>query len=159
MLGLPHSRTLEIHDKELQMMLKRFSLLLPFAVAAILVSGAASATSAPGHASILIRHQVQGCHAWSVDGGVFKARQSITLRRGGVLSVLNGDVMPHTLVLTSGPSLHIANARMGKMAASLKVTLVHAGTYRFTTKAGEDYMSGVTTTGPDNVLRLTVVVK
>jgi hypothetical protein len=158
MIDRPRGRTLSVHDKELPMMLTRFSLLLPFAVAAILVSGAASATSAPGHASILIRHQIQGCHAWSVDGGAFKARQSITLRRGGVLSVLNADVMPHTLVLTSGPSLHIANARMGKMAAALNVTLVHPGTYRFTTKPGEDYFSGVTTTGPDNVLRLTVVV-
>jgi hypothetical protein len=158
MLDLPRGRTLGLHDKELQMMLKRFSFVLPFAVAAILVSGAASATNAPGHASILIRHQVQGCHSWSVDGGAFKARQSITLRRGAVLSVLNADVMPHTLVLTSGPSLHIANARMGKMAATVKVTLLRPGTYRFTTKAGEDYMSGVTTTGADNVLRLTVVV-
>ena len=159
MLDLPRSRTLQLHDKEPQMMLKRFSLLLPFAVAAILVSGAAAAPSAPGHASILIRHQIQGCHAWSVDGGAFKARQSITLRRGGVVSVLNTDVMPHTLVLTSGPSLHIVNARMGHMAASLRLTLVHPGTYRFTTKAGEDYMSGVTTSGEDNVLRLTVVVR
>src|SRR4051812_26110208 len=116
-----------IHDKELQMLLKRLSLLLPLAIAAILISGVASASSAPGHASILIRHQVEGCHAWSVDGGAFKARQSITLRRGGVLSVLNADVMPHTLVLTSGPSLHIANARMGKMAATLKLTLLHPG--------------------------------
>jgi plastocyanin len=156
---LPRSDTLQLHDKELQMILKRLSLLLPLAVAAILVSGAASAASAPGHMSILIRHQVQGCHAWAVDGGAFKARQSITLRRGGVLSVLNADVMPHTLVLTSGPSLYIANARMGKMAASLKITLVHPGTYRFTTKPGKDYMSGVITSAEDNVLRLTVVVK
>jgi hypothetical protein len=158
MPDLPRGRTLGLHDKELQMMLKRFSFVLPFAVAAILVGGAASATNASGHASILIRHQVQGCHAWSVDGGAFKARQSITLRRGAVLSILNSDVMPHTLVLTSGPSLHIANARMGKMAATVKITLLHPGTYRFTTKAGEDYMSGVMTTGADNVLRLTVVV-
>jgi hypothetical protein len=141
------------------MLLKRFSLLLPVAIAAILVGGAASSMSAPGHASILIRHQMLGCHAWSVDGGSYKARQSITLRRGGVLSVLNADVMPHTLILTKGPSLHISNATMGKMAASLKLTLLHPGTYHFTTKPGEDYMSGVTTSGEDNVLRLTVVVK
>jgi hypothetical protein len=141
------------------MLLKRLTLLLPLAIAAILVGGAASSMSAPGHASILIRHQVQGCHAWSVDGGAYKARQSITLRRGGVLSVLNADVMPHTLILTSGPSLHISNATMGKMAASLKVTLVHAGTYHFATKPGKDYMAGVMTSARDNVLRLTVVVR
>jgi hypothetical protein len=141
------------------MLLKRLSLLLPLAIAAILVGGAASSMSAPGHASILIRHQVQGCHAWSVDGGAYLARQSITLRRGSVLSVLNADVMPHTLILTSGPSLHISNASMSKMGASLKLTLVHVGTYRFTTTAGKDYMAGVITSAKSNVLRLTVVVR
>jgi hypothetical protein len=140
------------------MLLKRLTFLLPIAIASILAGGATAATSAPGHASILIRHQLQGCHAWSVDGGTFKASQSIALRRGAVLSVLNADVMPHTLILTSGPSLHIANATLGKMGASLKLTLLHRGTYRFTTKAGEDYMAGVKTIGKDNVLRLTVVV-
>jgi plastocyanin len=140
------------------MLLKRLSLLLPLAIAAILVGGATSSVSAPGHASILIRHQVQGCHAWSVDGGDFEARQSITLRRGAVLSVLNADVMPHTLILTSGPSLHISNATMGTMASSLKLTLVHAGTYHFTTRPGKDYMAGVITSAKANVLSLTVVV-
>ena len=56
----------------------------------------------------------------------------------------HGRHAAHAL-LTSGPSLHISNARMGKMGASLSVTLVNAGTYRFTTKAGEDYMAGVKT--------------
>jgi plastocyanin len=76
-----------------------------------------------------------------------------------VLSVLNADVMPHTLILTSGPSLHISNASMSKMGASLKLTLVHVGTYRFTTTAGKDYMAGVITSAKSNVLRLTVVVR
>ena len=104
------------------------------------------------------RHQVKGCHSWSVDGGAFKATQSITLRRGATLSVQNTDVMPHTMILTSGPSLHIANATMGKMGARTSMRLVKRGTYRFTTKVGEDYMAGVKTVGPDNVLKLTVVV-
>jgi hypothetical protein len=141
------------------MFLKRLSFLLPIAIGAILIGGAASSMSAPGHASILIRHQVQGCHAWSIDGGAYKARQSITLRRGGVLSVLNADVMPHTLILASGPSLHISNPTMGTMAASLKLTLVHAGTYHFTTRGGKDYMAGVMTSAKDNVLTLTVIVR
>jgi hypothetical protein len=46
------------------------------------------------------------------------------------------------------------------MGASLKVALTKPGTYHFTTKPGEDYpgMSGMKTTGEDNVLKLTVVV-
>ena len=137
-----------------------FSMLLPLAIAAVLVSGAAAAVSAPGHASILIRHAVHGCHTWSANGDAFKANQSITLRRGSVLSVTNTDVMPHTLILTSGPSLRIAHPTMGHMMSwPLKVTLTRPGVYHFTTKAGEDYMPGIKTIGEDNVLKLTVVVR
>ena len=139
------------------MFLKRITLILTLAFA-LGLAGAASAVSAPGHASVLIRHQTHGCHSWSVDGGAFKARQSITLHHGGWLAVTNNDVMPHTLVLTSGPSLRIAHAKLGHMGSSLKITFTKSGVYHFTTKAGEDYMAGIKTTGDDNVLKLTVVV-
>ena len=109
-------------------------------------------------ASLVIRHQMHGCHSWSVNGGPFKASQSITLRRGGSLTVTDNDVMPHTLVLTSGPALRIAHPKLGHMGASLKITLTKPGVYHFTTKAGEDYMAGMKTIGEDNVLKLTVVV-
>jgi plastocyanin len=139
------------------MFLRRTSLLLALAVT-LGLAAVASAAAAPGHASVLIRHQTKGCHSWSVNGGAFKASQSITLRRGAVLSVTNTDVMPHTLVLKSGPSLRIAHPKLGHMGASLTLTLTKPGIYHFGTKAGEDYMAGIKTTGADNVLRLTVVV-
>jgi len=139
------------------MFLKRTSLLLALAVT-LGLAAVASAAAAPGNASVLIRHQVRGCHAWSANGDAFKASQSITLRHGGWLAVTNNDVMPHTLVLTSGPALRIAHPKLGHMGASLKITLIKPGVYHFTTKAGEDYMAGMKTIGEDNVLRLTVVV-
>jgi plastocyanin len=139
------------------MFLKRTSLLLALAVT-LGLAVVASAAAAPGNASVLIRHQVRGCHAWSANGDAFKASQSITLRHGGWLAVTNNDVMPHTLVLTSGPALRIAHPKLGHMGASLKITLIKPGVYHFTTKAGEDYMAGMKTIGEDNVLRLTVVV-
>ena len=139
------------------MFLKRTSLILMLAFA-LGIAGTASAASAPGHASLLIRHQTQGCHSWSVDGGAFKPSQSIALHRGGWLAVTNNDVMPHTFVLTSGPSLRIAHAKLGHMGASLKVTFTKPGVYHFTTKPGADYMAGIKTTGNDNVLKLMVVV-
>jgi plastocyanin len=139
------------------MFLKRSSLILTLAFA-LGLSGVASAASTTGHASLLIRHQMRGCHAWSVDGGAFKASQSITLHHGGWLAVTNNDVMPHTLVLTSGPSLRIGHAKLGHMGASLKVTFTRPGVYRFTTRPGADYMAGMKTTGADNVLKLTVTV-
>jgi plastocyanin len=140
------------------MFLKRTSLILMLAFALGLAGAASAASSASGHASLLIRHQMRGCHSWSVDGGAFKASQSITLHHGGWLAVTNNDVMPHTLVLTSGPSLRIAHAKLGHMGASLKVTLTKPGVYHFTTKPGEDYMAGMKTIGNDNVLKLTVIV-
>jgi plastocyanin len=139
------------------MFLKRTSLVLMLATA-LGLAGAASAVATPTHASLQIRHQSHGCHSWSVDGGAFKARQSITLRHGGWLAVTNNDVMPHTLVLTSGPSLRIAHAKLGHVGSSLKLTLTKAGVYHFTTKAGEDYTAGIKTTGEDNALQLTVIV-
>ena len=70
----------------------------------------------------------------------------------------NTDVMPHTLVLTSGPALRIAHAKLGSHGRVAEGHAHQPGTYRFTTKPGEDYMAGVKTIGADNVLRLTVVV-
>jgi plastocyanin len=141
------------------MFLKRTSLVLVLAVTLILAS-AASASSTSAHASLLIRHQVHGCHAWSVNGGTFAASHSLKLQRGATLTLTNNDVMPHTLVLTSGPALKIAHPTLGHMGTSLRVTLTHPGTYHFTTKPGEDYpmMKALKTIGEDNVLKLTVVV-
>lgn len=131
-------------------------------VATLALAAPAAAAAAPSsHASLLIRHETRGCHAWSVDGNAYKASQSLELRRGGVLTLTNNDVMPHTLVLTSGPAIAIPHARLAHMSASLTLRFTHPGVYRFTTKAGEDYpmMASLKTVGEDNVLRLTVVVK
>ena len=141
------------------MFAKRTALLLSLAVAAVLVGGAASAVAVPGHASVVIRHELRGCHSWSLNGGAFTVRNSIRLTRGSTLAVTNTDVMPHTLVLTSGPSLRIAHPTLGHMMSGpLKVTLTRPGVYHFTTKAGEDYSKGIKTIGEDNVLKLTVIV-
>jgi hypothetical protein len=139
------------------MSFKKMSLLIVVAFA-LGLAGAASAASAQGHASVVIRHQMRGCHTWSVNGGPFKASQSITLRRGSWLTVTDNDIMSHKLVLTSGPALRITNALLKHTGATLKVTLSKPGVYHFTTKPGEDYMSGMKTIGADNLLRLTVVV-
>jgi hypothetical protein len=120
---------------------------------------------APRSGSLVIHHQTQGCHAWSFDNGRFLASQSITLARGAKLTITDADVMSHTLVELSGPTVRTAGGMIGQMGMmgrktpTMTVTFAHAGTYRFRTHAGEDYMAGVKTTGPDNVLRLTVVVR
>jgi hypothetical protein len=68
--------------------------------------------------------------------------------------------MSHQLIKKSGPTVTYSGLHtMKHMGATLKLTFPHAGTYRFTTKAGEDYMKGVKTIGEDNVLTLTVTVR
>ncbi len=118
------------------------------------------AAKAPVKATITIRHQMRGCHAWSVDGGAYGAAQRTTLARGGTITFLDNDVMPHKLVQTSGPTVrYYSNPAMRHMSASVRVTFGKAGVYKFTTKPGEDYPGmAMKTIGEDNVLHLTVRV-
>jgi plastocyanin len=151
------------------------------AVLAGVVAGVASApVSAAGSATapstLVIRHQVRGCHSWSLGGGAYKPSQTVSIHRGGSLSITNNDVMPHKLVETSGPAVTITRlkagmpgvmglkgtfppAMMARMNSAAKLTFRTPGVYKFTTKPGEDYMSGMKTIGADNVLRLTVTVR
>jgi hypothetical protein len=145
-------------------------LLAPLALAGVLASGAAAAGSG---STLVIRHQLKGCHSWSANGDTYKASQTMKLQRGASLTITNNDVMPHKLIEMSGPAVRYTRlasgtgmgmkgtfppAMMARMGARSKVTFMKAGTYRFTTKVGEDYMSGVKTVGEDNVLKLTVTV-
>ena len=134
------------------------------ALVALLALGAVVATSAlaasPQHASVTIRHQMMGCHAWSVGNGPYSAHAATKLSAGGSITFTDNDVMSHQLIKKSGSAVVFSGSHtMGHMGATLKVTFPHAGTYHFTTKPGEDYMKGVKTMGEDNVLTLTVTVR
>ena len=149
--------------------------LVPLAAIACALAAVAPA-SAKQSVQITIRHQSRGCHAWAVNNGPYKAAQSLHVARGTVVTIVDNDVMSHRLVEQSGPSVAFRNlsssmpfggmgvrgpygpGMMGRMGAGTRFALSKPGTYRFTTKPGEDYMSGVETVGPDNVLELTVVV-
>jgi plastocyanin len=177
---LPELReaTVEEHQRRSIMKLKStHQIFAALAVAAIATGVASTVAFASGststHAAVAIRHQTHGCHAWSVDGGAYAASHVVTLHRGGTITVTNNDVMPHQLVKTSGPAITITREKAGmsmgpkhtypaamlaRMGASAKLTFTKAGTYKLTTKPGEDYMNGIKTIGADNVLRLKVVV-
>jgi plastocyanin len=145
------------------------------ALGAAVLAIALPASAAPGGASLVIRHQVRGCHSWSLNGGAWKATQHIRLARGGSLVVTNNDVMFHKVVKVSGPAvvfkllktgsamkgtvkLPWAPGLMGRPGATLKVTFPKAGVYRLVTKFGEDYMPMGATLGEDNVLHAIVTV-
>ena len=134
------------------------TMILLLVLGVVAVAGSALATTP--RATLAIRHQVRGCHTWSFNGGAYKASQKITVARGTTLSVIDNDVMPHKLVQLSGPQVRLISPAMSHMSAKATVAFVKRGTYRFTTKPGEDYpaMNGMKTIGEDNVLRLTVVV-
>jgi plastocyanin len=112
-------------------------------------------------AKLTIRHQMRGCHSWSFNGGPYKPSLKITVEPGTTLTVIDNDVMPHELVQLAGPKAKLFAPSMRHMSALAKVVLSRKGTYKFTTRAGEDYpnMSNMKTVGQDYALRLTVVVR
>ena len=138
-------------------MTRKLTTLLFLLAVALTAASIASASSATG-ATLVIRHQTRGCHSWSVNGGPFNPSQTVSLVRGATLTIKNTDVMPHMLIEANGPVALVRNAAMNRMGAVSTVTFRSSGTYVFTTKTGADYMSGVKTVGPDNILSLVVHV-
>src|SRR4051812_7018498 len=63
------------------------------------------AAKASAKSKITIRHEMRGCHAWSVNGSAYRAAQKTTLARGGTITFFDNDVMSHKLVKTSGPAV------------------------------------------------------
>ena len=140
-------------------------ILLGFTVGMALTAGVAMTATqhvakAPAKATVTIRHQTRGCHSRSLNSGVSRASLTTTLARGGTIRFVDNDVMSHKLVKTSGPAVrYLGNPAMRHMSASVSVTFTKTGTYRFTTKAGEDYPGvHLKTIGEDNVLHLVVKV-
>ena len=84
------------------MTIKRVLTVTTIATAATAVSVSAALAVAAPAAKIVIAHQEKGCHSWSLNGGAFKSSQQLALRRGSYLTITNNDVMPHTLIQTSG---------------------------------------------------------
>lgn len=142
--------------------------------AVALLLGVSSAVAAPKPASIVIRHQLNGCHTWNLNGGAYKVELMVRLPRGGSLVITNNDPMVHQLFKQSGPAvgmrliahdhmkmvgLHKINkpGAMNHMGAQLKLTFTKTGVYRFATKDLGDYFE-LKSVGMHNHLMLTVRV-
>jgi plastocyanin len=125
-----------------------------------LATSAAFAGSAFGHSpqTVTIRHQLRGCHTWSFAGGAYKASLNVKVDRDTTLVFVDNDMMPHKLIQLSGPKARLTTPNMRTMGAKAVAIFPKPGVYKFTTKAGEDYMKGMKTVGPDNILRLSVTV-
>jgi plastocyanin len=132
--------------------------LLLAGVVALVIAAPAGARST---ATITISHQMRGCHMWQLGNGQPSPTLNISLKAGTLLRFVDNDVMPHKLIQLAGPKLSLKGANMNHMSASMAVKLARKGTYRFTTKPGDDYksMASMKTKGEDYVLHLTVHVK
>jgi hypothetical protein len=108
--------------------------------------------------TVTIRHQLRGCHTWSFANGPFQATLMVRVVRDTTLLFMNADMLPHRLVQVAGPKARLSTPNMSYIRAQATVSFRRPGIYRFTTRAGEDYMKGMKTIGEDNILRLTVVV-
>jgi plastocyanin len=138
------------------MSIKRTTLL-----AAITAVVAVSPAAAGGSATITISHEMKGCHMWQIGNGKLAPNLTVTLKSGTALRFVNNDIMPHKLIQAGGPKLTIVRANMNRLSAVASVKLTRKGTYRFTTKPGEDYkiFAGHKTIGEDYLLHLTVRVQ
>ena len=107
---------------------------LALALTAVLAGSALASTP---KATLTIRHQTRGCHAWSLNNGRYTASLKVKLARGTTLTVIDNDVMPHKLIQLAGPKAKLIRPAMKHMSAQAKVVFAKKGTYRFTTKAGK----------------------
>ena len=140
--------------------MKWFAALTAFLALGAIVATTSAVAATPRHASITIRHQMMGCHSWALGSSAVASHLSTMLKAGGSITFTNNDVMSHQLIMKSGPAKVLVGVHaMSHIGATAKVTFPRAGTYRFTTKAGEDYTKGIKTVGEDHVLTLTVTVR
>jgi len=107
--------------------------------------------------ALTIVHIVQGCHNWT-NGSKLAEKAVVTMRPGGVMTILNQDVDAHKVVQLAGPK--IATGKRMVMNATVKLRFPKSGTYRFKTVTSEIMgMPMMKTVGPDYRLLLTVNVK
>lgn len=127
-------------------------------VAPMTMSGMMGATrSSAGTAKLVIQHVQKGCHVWSYNHRQ-AASMRLSLKHGAQLRIVDQDVDPHGLVQLAGPKIAFRpNLMMGQ---SLLLVFKQPAVYRFKTRVIEmGSMEEVETIGPDNKLRLTVVVR
>src|SRR3954453_6554155 len=77
-------------------------LVLTAVLAGLSLAAGASAAQTP---TLVISHQVKGCHSWSLNGAAGKVVQTVHITKGGSVVVTNNDAMYHKLIKVSGPAV------------------------------------------------------
>ena len=111
-----------------------------------------------GSARLTIVHVQKGCHVWSNSRGAQAAGVKVFIKRGQRLAVLNQDLDTHKLVRLAGPKIALGKAL--SMNDRVTLTFRQPGVYKLHTKKVETPgMPEVTTSGPDHILAILVVVR
>lgn len=152
--------------------MKRLFVLAPLAAAAFALPVAAA--PAPS-AAVVIRHELRGCHTWSLNGGPYRAALAVRVAPAGSVTITNNDPMVHRLIQQRGApvrmrtlahdhmrmvGIHRIRGRgvMNHMGAAVRVTFPTRGVYRFTTEDLGDYFE-LKSAGEHNHLMLKVTVR
>ena len=125
-------------------------------MAGMMASGTRTAQTAVASQKLTILHVQRGCHVWS-DGTAQTPMLQLSMKTGQMLQILNQDVDMHRMVELAGPGMMLGGPM--KTGQSESLTFTKPGMYRFDTKSSAMMgMPEAATIGPDNTLRLTVVV-
>lgn len=104
-----------------------------------------------------IVHAVRGCHIWQATRGSGPT-MVVKLARGGRIQVRVSCPMDFRLVKLRGPAVAIGDPTF-HTGTSRTLRFPRRGTYVFSaTNLQSSEQMGLQTLGPDNVLKLTVVV-
>lgn len=118
--------------------------------------GTAAAASPTVRLSIL--HTVRGCHVWMTTK-VIGASAKITVRPGTRVVIRPLCPMDFDFAQTSGPRLALGNPRTLR-GTTRTILFAKRGVYRLVVRNVQTSAEvGLQTLGPDNVLRLTVLVR
>jgi hypothetical protein len=109
-------------------------------------------------AVLSIVHVVHGCHVWQVQAHDAGPTTTVRLHHGGRITIRDSCPMDFTLAQVSGPALGLGDP---VFHTGTQRTFRFARRGRYVIRATETMTSeqmGLQTLGPDNVLKLVVLV-
>lgn len=134
----------------------RSRLLTGFAALVLAPAGAAAVSPT---VLLTIVHVVHGCHAWQLGARELGPTARVTVKPGGRVAIRPTCPMDFDLTQTAGPPLGLGTTRI-MTGTQRTIAFARRGTYAFSlVNVESSQQAGLQTLGPDNTLRLTVVVR
>ncbi len=126
------------------------------AVVAIAFGSVATTAAASPAVRLSILHFVRGCHVWSTN---HQPTAKITLKHGTTLEIRVSCPMDFSFAQTAGPKLSLGDP-VTHAGTVRRIVFRKVGVYRLAaTNLQSSEEQGLQTLGPDNGLKLTVVVR